>query len=47
MRGGVEVWNSNQFVLNDGPQGLKRLDNVIETAGKFGIKVIVAFTNNW
>jgi mannan endo-1,4-beta-mannosidase len=26
---------------------LQRLDNVIETAGKHGIKIILAFTNNW
>lgn len=42
-----QVWNSSQWTLNDGPQGLQRLDNVIETAGKYGIKVILAFTNNW
>lgn len=42
-----QVWNSSQWELNDGPQGLQRLDHVIETAGKYGIKVIVAFTNNW
>ncbi|KAK0478423.1 glycoside hydrolase [Armillaria novae-zelandiae] len=28
-------------------QVLERLDNVINTAGKHGIKVILAFTNNW
>ncbi|KAI0639776.1 glycoside hydrolase [Trametes polyzona] len=42
-----QVWNSSQWTLNDGPQGLKRLDRVISTAGKYGIKVILAFTNNW
>ncbi|KAF8168024.1 glycoside hydrolase superfamily [Crassisporium funariophilum] len=42
-----QVWNSSEWVLNDGPQGLQRLDYVIETAGKYGIKVIIAFTNNW
>lgn len=42
-----QVWNSNKWTLNDGPQGLQRLDHVIETAGKYGIKVILAFTNNW
>ena len=43
----VQVWNSSQWVLNDGPQGLQRLDNVIKSAEKHDIKVIVAFTNNW
>ncbi|KAF5313060.1 hypothetical protein D9619_003242 [Psilocybe cf. subviscida] len=42
-----QVWNSSEWQLNDGPQGLQRLDYVVETAGKYGIKVILAFTNNW
>ncbi|KAF5377589.1 hypothetical protein D9615_005332 [Tricholomella constricta] len=42
-----QVWNSSEWTLNDGPQGLQRLDKVIATAGKYGIKVILAFTNNW
>ncbi|KAF6765968.1 glycoside hydrolase superfamily [Ephemerocybe angulata] len=42
-----QVWDKGGWKLNDGPQGLKRLDNVIETAGKYGIKVLLAFTNNW
>ncbi|KXN89954.1 putative mannan endo-1,4-beta-mannosidase A [Leucoagaricus sp. SymC.cos] len=42
-----QVWNSSDWVLNDGPQGLHRLDNVVETAGKYGIKLILTFTNNW
>ncbi|THH28077.1 hypothetical protein EUX98_g6126 [Antrodiella citrinella] len=28
-------------------QGLQRLDNVIKTAEKYDIKVLLAFTNNW
>ncbi|KAL4242158.1 glycosyl hydrolase 5 (cellulase A) family protein [Abortiporus biennis] len=42
-----QVWNSSQWELNDGPQGLQRLDQVISTAEKYDIKLIVAFTNNW
>ncbi|KAI0830684.1 glycoside hydrolase [Trametes gibbosa] len=42
-----QVWNGSHWTLNDGPQGLQRLDHVISTAGKHGIKVILAFTNNW
>lgn len=42
-----QLWNGTDWTLNDGEQGLKRLDNVIATAGKYGIKVILAFTNNW
>ncbi|KAH8102452.1 glycoside hydrolase [Cristinia sonorae] len=42
-----QVWNSSEWILNEGPQGLKRLDNVIKTAEKYDIKVLLAFTNNW
>ncbi|KJA29159.1 glycoside hydrolase family 5 protein [Hypholoma sublateritium FD-334 SS-4] len=42
-----QVWNSAEWVLNEGPQGLQRLDYVVNTAGKYGIKLIIAFTNNW
>ncbi|KAF9460821.1 glycoside hydrolase [Collybia nuda] len=42
-----QVWNSTEWVLNDGPQGLQRLDNVIAMAGKYNIKIILTFTNNW
>jgi len=42
-----QVWNSTNWTLNEGPQGLERLDYVIKTAGTYGIKVILAFTNNW
>ena len=42
-----QVWNGSQYLLNVGLQGLQRLDNVIATAEKYDIKVIVAFANNW
>ncbi|KAI0721256.1 glycoside hydrolase [Cerioporus squamosus] len=42
-----QVWNGTQYLINDGPQGLQRLDNIISTAEKYNIKVIVAFANNW
>lgn len=42
-----QLWNSSQWILNDGPQGLQRLDYVIESAGKHNIKIILAFANNW
>ncbi|KAG5221238.1 glycoside hydrolase family protein [Salix suchowensis] len=42
-----QVWNSSEWALNTGPQGLQRLDKVIETAGRHGIKVILTLTNNW
>jgi len=42
-----QIWNSSKFVLNEGSQGLQRLDNVVATAAKYDIKMIVTFTNNW
>ncbi|KAL4266909.1 glycosyl hydrolase 5 (cellulase A) family protein [Pleurotus pulmonarius] len=42
-----QVWNSSEWALNPGPQGLQRLDKVIETAGRHGIRIILTFTNNW
>ncbi|EEB94282.2 hypothetical protein MPER_06924, partial [Moniliophthora perniciosa FA553] len=42
-----QVWNSSEWVLNDGPQGLQRLDYVLEQAAANDIKVILTFTNNW
>lgn len=42
-----QIWDGPEWKLNDGPQGLKRLDNIVNTAGKYGIKLILAFTNNW
>ncbi|KIK71083.1 glycoside hydrolase family 5 protein [Collybiopsis luxurians FD-317 M1] len=42
-----QLWNSSEWSLNDGPQGLQRLDYVVETAGEYDIKLIVTFTNNW
>ncbi|KAF5390292.1 hypothetical protein D9757_002857 [Collybiopsis confluens] len=42
-----QVWDSSDWIVNDGPQGLQRLDKVVETAGQYDIKLIVTFTNNW
>jgi len=42
-----QVWNGTEFTLNEGPQGLQRLDNVVATAAKYDIKMIITFTNNW
>lgn len=43
----LQVWNGSDWTLNDGPQGLQRLDHVINTAAKHDIKIILTFTNNW
>lgn len=42
-----QIWNSSEWVLNDGPQGLQRLDRVVQVAAKHDIKIILAFSNNW
>ena len=34
-------------MLNTDTQGLERLDNVVATAAKYDIRLIVTFTNNW
>ncbi|KAJ7630988.1 glycoside hydrolase [Roridomyces roridus] len=42
-----QVWNNGDWTLNEGPQGLERLDNVLHLASKYDIRVILTFTNNW
>ncbi|KAJ7293675.1 glycoside hydrolase [Mycena rebaudengoi] len=42
-----QVWENGDWTLNDGPQGLQRLDRVLNVAAKHGIKIILTFTNNW
>ncbi|EJC98805.1 glycoside hydrolase [Fomitiporia mediterranea MF3/22] len=42
-----QIWNSSQWVGNDDPQGLERLDNVVKTAAKYDLRLIITFTNNW
>jgi len=43
-----QVWNQDgTYTLNEGPQGLQRLDYVVKAAKKYGIKLIIPFTNNW
>jgi mannan endo-1,4-beta-mannosidase len=34
-------------VINDGPDGLGRLDYVLDSARRHGIKLIIPLTNNW
>lgn len=33
------VWNGNKFTLNEGPNGLSRLDAVVKTAEKYGLQL--------
>ncbi|OCH95828.1 glycoside hydrolase [Obba rivulosa] len=43
----TQVWNSSEWTVNDGPQGLQRLDYVVSSAEKHDLKVILTFGNNW
>ena len=44
-----QYWDSKlrRPVVNEGPDGLQRLDYAIAKAGELGIKVILVLTNNW
>ncbi|KAH9937103.1 glycoside hydrolase superfamily [Fomitopsis serialis] len=42
-----QVWNTSDWTLNEGPQGLQRLDYVVSSAAQHGIRLILTFTNNW
>ncbi|KAG8759064.1 hypothetical protein FRC14_006779 [Serendipita sp. 396] len=42
-----QVWNGTKFNMNYGKQGLERMDYVVKAAEKAGVKLILAFTNNW
>ncbi|EPQ60741.1 glycoside hydrolase [Gloeophyllum trabeum ATCC 11539] len=42
-----QVWNSSGWTLNEGPQGLQRLDYVVSAAAMHDIRLIITFTNNW
>jgi len=42
-----QLWNNSEWTLNEGPQGLQRLDYVVSAAAQYGIRLILTFTNNW
>ena len=44
-----QYWDSKlkRPVVNEGPDGLQRLDYAIAKAGELGIKLILVLTNNW
>jgi mannan endo-1,4-beta-mannosidase len=44
-----QYWDSKlkRPVVNEGPDGLQRLDYALAKAGELGIKLIVVLTNNW
>jgi mannan endo-1,4-beta-mannosidase len=42
-----QVISNGTTTINTGPNGLQRLDKVLEIAEKHKIKLIFALTNNW
>nr|GAT54900.1 predicted protein [Mycena chlorophos] len=42
-----QVWEDNDWILNEGSQGFERLDTVLEIAAEFDMRLILTFTNNW
>ncbi|KUJ16641.1 glycoside hydrolase [Mollisia scopiformis] len=42
-----QILNSTGSYLNFGPDGLQRLDYVISSAEKYGVKLVLPFINNW
>ncbi|KAJ7786420.1 glycoside hydrolase [Mycena metata] len=41
-----QLWNNTDWTLNDGPQGLQRLDNVLEVALKYDIRGMELYINH-
>jgi len=42
-----QILNNGKATINDGADGLQRLDKVVATASKYGIKLLLTLTNNW
>ncbi len=42
-----KILQGGKAVINDGTDGLQRLDKVVATADKYGIKLLFSLTNNW
>ncbi|HWS39364.1 MAG TPA: cellulase family glycosylhydrolase, partial [Actinoplanes sp.] len=42
-----QYWDGTKPAYNDGPDGLQRLDYVIDAARRHGVKLVLPLTNNW
>jgi len=42
-----KILANGKATINEGPDGLKRLDQVVAAANKYGIKLLLSLTNNW
>lgn len=43
----VKILDPTNTTINEGADGLQRLDKLVATANKYGIKVLLSLTNNW
>jgi len=42
-----QILSDGNATINDGSDGLERLDKVVATAEKYGVKLLLTLTNNW
>ena len=42
-----QYWDGTKPAINDGPDGLQRLDHVVAAAARTGQKLVLPLTNNW
>jgi mannan endo-1,4-beta-mannosidase len=42
-----QILSNGTSIINNGVNGLQRLDKIVCTASKFGIKLLLTLTNNW
>jgi len=42
-----QILEGGNATINEGPDGLQRLDKVVATAERYGIRLILTLTNNW
>src|SRR6266511_1652336 len=42
-----QYWGGTAPAYNDGPDGLQRIDYVLDSARRHGIKLVMGLTNNW
>lgn len=42
-----QYWDGTKPAYNDGPDGLQRLDYVLASAKRHGVRLIIPLTNNW
>ena len=42
-----QLISNGTTVINDGPNGLQKLDTVVKLAEKHGLFVLLSLTNNW